>query len=134
MSWIVTLPCTRAEAERLGEEIELFATLDAPPVLVTSEAADGGWRLDAYFEAKPNAGDIRILVALVPSAARIRAVAERLPEQDWVTLSQAGLEPIQAGRFFVHTPAHREKALALGPASISSATAPASTRRRRAAC
>src|SRR5690606_25815801 len=25
----------------------------------------------------------------------------------WVTVSQAGLEPIRAGRFFVHTPAHR---------------------------
>ena len=26
-----------------------------------------------------------------------------------MTLSQAGLEPIRAGRFFVHTPAHREE-------------------------
>jgi ribosomal protein L11 methyltransferase len=32
---------------------------------------------------------------------------ERLGDEDWVTLSQAGLEPIRAGRFFVHTPAHR---------------------------
>lgn len=107
MSWIVTLPCTRDEAERLSEEIEAFAALNAPPVLVTSEDDDGGWRLDAYFEARPNAGDLRTLAALVPSAARTRPVAERLPDEDWVTLSQAGLQPIQAGRFFVHTPAHR---------------------------
>jgi ribosomal protein L11 methyltransferase len=32
---------------------------------------------------------------------------EKLGDADWVTLSQAGLEPIRAGRFFVHTPAHR---------------------------
>jgi ribosomal protein L11 methyltransferase len=30
--------------------------------------------------------------------------AELLPDEDWVTLSQAGLEPIRAGRFHVHTP------------------------------
>jgi ribosomal protein L11 methyltransferase len=33
---------------------------------------------------------------------------EKVEERDWVTLSQAGLEPIRAGRFFVHTPAHRD--------------------------
>ncbi|MCY7340003.1 MAG: 50S ribosomal protein L11 methyltransferase [Sphingomonas bacterium] len=33
---------------------------------------------------------------------------EHLGEDDWVTMSQAGLEPIRAGRFFVHTPVHRE--------------------------
>lgn len=107
MSWIVTLPCTRGEAHRLADEIADFAALDAPPVLVTSEEADGSWRLDAYFEARPNAGDLRTLAALVPSARRAQPQAKRVPEQDWVTLSQAGLEPIQAGRFFVHTPAHR---------------------------
>jgi ribosomal protein L11 methyltransferase len=110
LSWTVSLPCTRAEAEQLRGEIAVFAALDSPPVLVTSEQAGGGWRLDAYFEAKPNAGDVRALVALVPSAAGVKGTAQRVAEQDWVTLSQAGLEPIQAGRFFVHTPAHRGQA------------------------
>ena len=32
---------------------------------------------------------------------------EALGEADWVTMSQAGLQPIRAGRFFVHTPTHR---------------------------
>jgi ribosomal protein L11 methyltransferase len=31
---------------------------------------------------------------------------EKLPETDWVTESQQGLEPIRAGRFHVHTPEH----------------------------
>src|SRR5439155_4942584 len=31
---------------------------------------------------------------------------EQLGEQDWVTMSQAGLQPIRAGRFTVHTPTH----------------------------
>jgi ribosomal protein L11 methyltransferase len=31
---------------------------------------------------------------------------EQLGEADWVTMSQAGLQPIRAGRFYVHTPTH----------------------------
>ena len=108
MTWKVTLPCTRAEAEALGEDIPQFAALDAPPVLVTSEAAGVQWRLDAYFEDQPSAADLALLKALVPSAAQAEPVAEPIDEQDWVTASQQGLEPIRAGRFFVHTPAHRD--------------------------
>ena len=108
MSWRVTLPCTRAEAEALGQDISVFAELDAPPVLVTSEAEGDAWRLDAYFERKPTKADLATLRALVPSANAAPKV-ERVGDADWVTLSQAGLEPIRAGRFFVHTPAHRDK-------------------------
>ena len=108
-TWRVTLPCTRAEAQALGEDIAHFATLEAPPVLVTSEAEGESWRLDAYFEEKPDGAMLECLVALVPSAAGVQPESERVPDQDWVTLSQQGLEPIRAGRFFVHTPAHRDE-------------------------
>jgi len=105
-SWKVTLPCTRAEAEALKGDIAQFAAMDSPPVLVTSEAEGEAWRLDAYFEAEPGADDLALLRALAPGADAAPAVA-RVGDADWVTLSQAGLEPIRAGRFFVHTPAHR---------------------------
>jgi ribosomal protein L11 methyltransferase len=108
-SWKVTLPCTRAEAEALKEDIAQFAALDAPPVLMTSEADGEAWRMDAYFEAEPRPGDIALLLSLVPSATGARPKAEKLGDEDWVTLSQAGLEPIRAGRFFVYTPAHRDR-------------------------
>ena len=110
ISWKVTLPCTRAEAEAMQADISPLAMLDSPPVLMTSEADPSRpeeWRLDAYFEAEPGADVLDQLKALVPSAAGARALAERVEEQDWVTLSQRGLEPIRAGRFFVHTPQHR---------------------------
>jgi ribosomal protein L11 methyltransferase len=110
-SWKVTLPCTRAEAETLKEDISPLALLDFPPVLMTSEA-DGSkpdqWRLDAYFAEEPNADMLALLAALVPSAGAAAPMVEAVEERDWVTLSQAGLEPIRAGRFFVHTPAHRD--------------------------
>jgi ribosomal protein L11 methyltransferase len=35
------------------------------------------------------------------------AHVEQLGEADWVTMSQAGLQPIRAGRFYVHTPMYR---------------------------
>ena len=107
MTWRVTLPCTRDEADALAGDIAPFAALDEPPVLVTSERAGEEWRLDAYFPAEPSAVDVALLRALAPSSAGAEATAAPVAEADWVSLSQQGLEPIRAGRFFVHTPAHR---------------------------
>lgn len=103
-SWKVTLPCTRAEAEALDGEIAAFAMMDRPPVLMTSEAEpddEDSWQLDAYFEGKPSTAAIKLLRTLVPSAAGIKPVVEALPDEDWVTLSQQGLEAVTAGRFHV---------------------------------
>lgn len=103
-SWKVTLPCTRAEAEALDGDIAAFALLDQPPVLMTSEAEPDNedvWQLDAYFEGKPSAAALRLLRALVPSAKNAKPIVENLPDEDWVTLSQQGLEPVTAGRFHV---------------------------------
>ncbi|MGQ0660943.1 50S ribosomal protein L11 methyltransferase [Sphingosinicella sp.] len=75
---------------------------------MTGEETGGGWRLDGYFEAKPGKADLAAIAALAPSALE-KPTIERLGDADWLTLSQAGLEPIRAGRFFVHTPAHRDE-------------------------
>ncbi|WP_294357412.1 50S ribosomal protein L11 methyltransferase [uncultured Sphingomonas sp.] len=104
-SWRVTLPCTRAEAEAIDAADDL--TIDA--VLMTTEEVEDDrehWRLDAYCEYEPDAAMIAALVALVPSASGVEPVVEPLTAQDWVTMSQAGLEPIREGRFVVHTSAH----------------------------
>lgn len=102
-SWKVTLPCTRAEAEAIDGDIAAFAVMDSPPVLMTSEADEeqGLWRLDAYFEGRPSPAAIKLLRTLVPSAASVKPLVEALPDEDWVTMSQQGLEPVTAGRFHV---------------------------------
>jgi ribosomal protein L11 methyltransferase len=103
-SWKVTLPCTRAEAEALDGDIAAFALMEKPPVLMTSEAApddENAWRLDAYFEGEPSRAAIKLLRTLVPSASGKKPLVEQLPDEDWVTLSQQGLEPVTAGRFHV---------------------------------
>ncbi len=107
MSWRVSLDCTRAEAEALPDAADLFPQADTPPVLVTDEpdpARPDNWRIHAYFDRQPGWEELKLLEAL---AAESDPVIEQLDAAtDWVRVSQQGLEPIRAGRFFVHTPTH----------------------------
>lgn len=112
-SWKVSLACSRAEADALQGDVPQFAAMDGPPVLVTSEdeaTASGTWRLDAYFDAEPDGAALALVKSLAPSSGTSNPAVEKLAGEDWVTLSQRGLEPIRAGRFFVHTPAYRGQA------------------------
>ncbi len=106
-SWKITLPCNKEEAELLAGDVPEIALLDPQPTLMTSEPdpeKPDDWQLDVYVEEKPDKTLIALITALVPSAKGIKPVLTHIPEEDWVTLSQSGLEPISAGRFFVHTP------------------------------
>jgi ribosomal protein L11 methyltransferase len=107
MSWRVSLDCTRAEAEALPDAAELFPDAGDPPVLVADEpdpAKPDHWRIHAYFDRQPGWEELKALESL---AADSDPVIEQLDAAtDWVRVSQQGLEPIRAGRFFVHTPTH----------------------------
>ena len=106
MSWRVSLHCTRAEAEALPESDDLFPFSDSPPVIVADEPdphAPDDWRIHAYFSDQPTTQE-RILLRRLAAGGEPKV--DHLGEDDWVTISQAGLEPIRAGRFFVHTPSH----------------------------
>jgi ribosomal protein L11 methyltransferase len=106
-SWKITLPCTRAEGEMLADEVPEITLIEPPPTLMASEPdpdQPDQWQLDVYVEGKPGKALLATIMALVPSAKGIKPTISHIPEEDWVTLSQSGLEPIRAGRFFVHTP------------------------------
>jgi ribosomal protein L11 methyltransferase len=106
-SWKLVLPCSRAEAEAI-EAIDHLPGLADPPVLLTHEpdaSQPDAWQLEAFFTDSPDAATIAAIEALVPSASLGSAQIERVPDSDWVTMSQAGLAPIVAGRFFIHTSA-----------------------------
>ena len=111
MSWIVSLPCTRAEAEALSGDVPALDALAQAPVVVTHELneARDEWQVDAYVEEKPGTDLLKTLASLVSSAKGKKPVVAELPEEDWVTLSQQGLEPVQAGRFFVHTSSYADR-------------------------
>ena len=105
MSHRVTIPCTRVQAEAIPDSDDLFAGVADPPVLVADEpdpAKPDDWLIRAYFEHHPSVEEIALLTGLGSGPAQI----EQLGEQDWVTMSQAGLQPIRAGRFTVHTPTY----------------------------
>jgi ribosomal protein L11 methyltransferase len=110
MNWKVTLPCTRQEAEALHEDDEWLALLDPTPTIVADEVEafnDSKWRLEAYFPEKPGKAVIASLQSRVPSATNAKPVLEKLPDEDWLVLSQQGLQPVHAGRFYVHTSTNR---------------------------
>lgn len=118
-NWKVTIPCTLAEAQAVTDMEDVDESAFGSPSVVASEVdayADpktpGSWAIHGYFTQKPDPRWIKRLRALVPSADGLKLKAERLPESDWVTMSQSGLEPIHAGRFCVHTP---EMPAATGP-------------------
>ena len=106
MSWRVTIPCSRAQGEALADADDLFPAADNAPVLVADEPDESKpdeWLIHAYFEHSPQSEELEALAALGNGELRL----EELGEADWVTMSQAGLQPIRAGRFYVHTPMYR---------------------------
>jgi ribosomal protein L11 methyltransferase len=102
VSFRVTVRCTRAQGEAI-------ASADDPlpgAVLVADEpdpSKPDDWLIHAYFEHSPSSDELAVLRSLGSGETRI----EELGEADWVTMSQSGLQPIRAGRFYVHTPMYR---------------------------
>jgi ribosomal protein L11 methyltransferase len=106
MSVRVTIAATRAQGEAVADMEDLPGIRGNPPVLVADEPdpdkADD-WLIHAYFDRPPSADDLAAITALGHGEPKVEA----LEDADWVSMSQAGLQPIRAGRFFVHTPMYR---------------------------
>ena len=105
MSFRVTIPCTREQGEAIADGDHLFPNADDPPVLVADEPDEtrpDDWLIHGYFDHEPTGEEIALLSSLGTGPPQI----EKLGEEDWVTMSQAGLQPIRAGRFTVHTPTY----------------------------
>src|SRR5205823_12924680 len=106
MSFRVTIPCSRVQGEAIANSGELFPDTSDPPVLVADEPDESkpdDWLIHAYFERAPSEQELEVLAGL----GRGEPTVEQLGEADWVTMSQSGLQPIRAGRCYVHTPMHR---------------------------
>lgn len=107
-SWKLT-----ALAPRPVIEAALLAHEDAwdwdPEIVISgSEIAEDkpeDWQLEAWLPRKPSRADKAAILALFAGTPPNLAI-EQLPEVDWLTASQTGLEPIHAGLFHVHTPEH----------------------------
>lgn len=107
-SWKITAYAPRAVIQAALLAHEDAWDWDAEIVVAGFEIADDRpeeWLLEAWLPRKPSKADKAALAALFAGAAP-EFVIEKLPETDWVTQSQQGLEPIRAGRFHVRTPEH----------------------------
>jgi ribosomal protein L11 methyltransferase len=102
VSFRATVACSRAQAEAIGNGDDPLPSA----VLVADEpdpAKPDDWLIHAYFEHPPTPEELRQLASVGRDEPRV----EQLGEADWVTMSQQGLQPIRAGRFYVHTPMYR---------------------------
>ena len=94
----------------LHDDVDWLAMLEPMPSIVAEETEpfnDAKWRLKAYFPARPGNAVIASIHIRLPSAAKAKPVVEKLPDEDWLVLSQQGLQPVSAGRFYVHTSANK---------------------------
>jgi ribosomal protein L11 methyltransferase len=106
MSWKLAVIAPRLAIEEALARQEADADWD-PALVVTGFEVDPDepevWQLDAYCEGKPSQATRNAIKALFDEPVpRIRPV--ELPDADWVSESQKGMDPIRAGRFYVRTP------------------------------
>lgn len=107
-------------AAALQELIEPPA--DAVSRFETQSSGGASWRVDAYFQTAPDAAapdaaelaaELGRLLGIAPPAL----VREEVPAENWVTVSQAALPPVIAGRFTVHG-SHDRSRVPRGPNAI----------------
>jgi ribosomal protein L11 methyltransferase len=107
-SYKAVLSLPRSLAEKIAAAL---SELYWPPADAVGlfDNEDGSWRVEATFSHQPDemalkgffdhqgAGDFAIFI-------------EAIPDADWVSISQAGLHPVRAGRFIIHGSHDRAKA------------------------
>ncbi|CAH0496882.1 50S ribosomal protein L11 methyltransferase [Novosphingobium sp. CECT 9465] len=106
MSWKVTAFAPRDVVQAALVAHEDAWDWDHDIVIAGSEIAEDKpdeWQLEAWMDHKPSRQDKAAIAALFAHGAPNLAI-EQLPDEDWVTLSQQGVEPIREGVFYVHTP------------------------------
>jgi ribosomal protein L11 methyltransferase len=87
----ITLP--KAEAPDMASLLELASEPQA--VLIAEEPFGPSATVEALYTEEPDA-------AILSKIAGQTIIVEPLPDQDWIKLSQQGLPPVRAGRFFVY--------------------------------
>lgn len=96
--------------------------VEPPPQALTlfeepAAAAGAGWRIEAYFDDPTDGARLARDVAAIIGREVPPFVAETVPDLNWVTISQAALPPVVAGRFTVHG-SHDRVRVPRGPNSI----------------
>ncbi len=91
--WKASVALTKVEAADISAALELEGSAQA--VLIVEEPFADGAVVEALYTEAPDA-------AYLSRIAGREIKVEALPDQDWIRLSQQGLPPVRAGRFFVY--------------------------------
>lgn len=91
--WKASIALAKAEAPDMASLLELAS--DPQAVLIAEEPFGPGAVVEALYTEEPDA-------AVLSRIAGRAITVEPLPDQDWIRLSQEGLPPVRAGRFFVY--------------------------------
>ncbi|WP_225007494.1 50S ribosomal protein L11 methyltransferase [Novosphingobium percolationis] len=109
-SWKITVFAPRDVVQAALITHEDAFDWDADIVIAGSEIAEDkpeDWQLEAWLGREPTSGDKAAIAALF-GHTKVDLLVELLPDEDWVTLSQQGVEPIREGAFYVHTPEYAD--------------------------
>jgi ribosomal protein L11 methyltransferase len=91
--WKAWITLAKSEASDMASLLELASEPQA--VLIAEEPFGPSATVEALYTEEPDAG-------LLSGIAGRDVAVEPLPDQDWIRLSQEGLPPVRAGRFFVY--------------------------------
>ncbi len=78
---------------------------EAGAVTAFETSPQGPWRIEAYFETRPDLG--RLAPPIIAAAKELRRPVptlevDELPERDWLAENRASFPPLKIGRFFVY--------------------------------
>jgi ribosomal protein L11 methyltransferase len=91
--WKASVALEKAAAPDMASLLELASEPQA--VLIVEEPFGPGAVVEALYTDEPDA-------AFLSRVAGQTVTVAALPDQDWIKLSQQGLPPVRAGRFFVY--------------------------------
>ena len=91
--WKASVALAKAEAPDMASLLELASEPQA--VLIAEEPFGPSATVEALYTEEPDA-------ALLSRIAGREIIVAPLPDRDWIKLSQEGLPPVRAGRFFVY--------------------------------
>jgi ribosomal protein L11 methyltransferase len=94
----LTLTGPNGEIYTLAEALGFSEIMEALAISVF-EIDDETSRLEALY---PVEDDAKAAQKTLSFGAAVTVAIAQIPDEDWVSLSQAGLPPVEAGRFWVH--------------------------------
>jgi ribosomal protein L11 methyltransferase len=92
--WKVSVPCKKSEAPNVMAAVELVPPNPQAVLIVEDPFKDNG-AVEALYDVMP---DSDLLTRVIGKEVHVQL----LPDADWIKLSQEGLPPVRAGRFFVY--------------------------------